>query len=95
MCQDKFPGFYKAIMGKATELICFLMKSVNPEYYQEYRDVLDALFSDHKVISGDQDLFSLFALGINFHTQRHLDGRDNKGGMAGLVFLGKYMEVRL
>ncbi|KAK6855582.1 hypothetical protein PG995_007733 [Apiospora arundinis] len=85
-----FKGFCRSVLGRCSDVIRFLVENLDPEYYALCRAVYDQLPEDDRVATTDKDFLSLFALGINGHTQRHRDTNDIAGGMAGLMTLGDY-----
>lgn len=85
------PDFHKSVFGKASDTIEFMVKLLDPEYLEDCQKIFEHLPENSKVrTSSTRDFLSLFALGINGHTQRHRDESDIKGGLAGLVTLGTY-----
>ncbi|KAK8084409.1 hypothetical protein PG997_005680 [Apiospora hydei] len=89
--------FYKAVFGKASDVFRFLMQKLDPEYYAHCVEIFEQLpDNDVKVRTREEgeekekDFCSMFALGINGHTQRHMDQGDIKGGLAGLLTVGNY-----
>jgi hypothetical protein len=67
-----------------------MFKPLDPDHFQECRDVFDNLPENQRVSTCDNNFLSLYALGINAYTQRHRDTNDIAGGLAGLFTLGKY-----
>ncbi|RYP09333.1 hypothetical protein DL764_001380 [Monosporascus ibericus] len=51
------PAFQKAVLGKTTEIIRFLLSSLDPDLYQEYREVLDNVPEEQKVRHKDLNDF--------------------------------------
>lgn len=90
MCRSLFPQFCKAALGKATSVIRFLVKPLDPEHYADCVEILKNLPPDEKIQTDEEDFMSLFAMGVNGYTQRHKDINDISGGMAGLFTLGRY-----
>ncbi|KAK8878818.1 hypothetical protein PGQ11_000112 [Apiospora arundinis] len=89
--------FYPAVFGKASDVFRFLMRRLDPEYYAECVEIFEQLPDDNfkiRTTRGDgveeKDFCSLFAVGINGHTQRHMDQGDIRGGLAGLLTVGNY-----
>ncbi|KAK7942513.1 uncharacterized protein PG986_011626 [Apiospora aurea] len=89
--------FYKAVFGKASDVFRFLMQKLDPDYYAHCVEIFEQLpDNDVKVRTREEgeeeekDFCSMFALGINGHTQRHMDQGDIKGGLAGLLTVGDY-----
>lgn len=92
-CEDLFPDFYKSVMGITGRIIRFLMERLDPSHFQECRDIFSNLEDDRRVPhaeEADANFLTMFALGINPYTQRHVDGNDVAGGLAGLVTVGSY-----
>ncbi|KAK8002150.1 hypothetical protein PG991_014372 [Apiospora marii] len=87
---EVFPGFCESVLGRCSDVIRFLVESLDPEYYAFCRGVYDHIPEQARLKTTDNDFLSLFALGINGYTQRHRDTGDMVGGMAGLVTLGGY-----
>ncbi|KAI0010968.1 hypothetical protein F4779DRAFT_575387, partial [Xylariaceae sp. FL0662B] len=85
-----FPEFLKAVLGKTTCLLGFLMRNLDPNHYQDCRDIVENLPDYFRMRTDEEDFISLFVLGVNGYTQRHSDINDIAGGMAGLVTLGDY-----
>ncbi|KAK8013915.1 hypothetical protein PG990_007211 [Apiospora arundinis] len=89
--------FYPAVFGKASDVFRFLMRRLDPEYYAQCVEIFEQLPDNNVKIRTtrddgveEKDLCSLFALGINGHTQRHMDQGDIRGGLAGLLTVGNY-----
>ncbi|RYP69435.1 hypothetical protein DL771_006087 [Monosporascus sp. 5C6A] len=93
-CRWLFPQFCEGVLGKATEVIRFLVQPLDPEYYSGCVEILKQLPSDQKIKTDDEDFLSLFAVGVNGYTQRHRDVKDIEGGLAGLLTLGRYTGPR-
>jgi hypothetical protein len=89
-CLTLLPRFAKAVFGKASSIIRFMVKLLDEEYYKECVEVFENLPGEHKLSVDTEDWISLFALGINGYTQRHRDVKDIQGGLAGLLTLGRY-----
>ncbi|KAK0748606.1 hypothetical protein B0T21DRAFT_407105 [Apiosordaria backusii] len=90
-----FPDFCLAALGKASQMIRFLVKELDQEYYRDCVEILENIGPRSKIVTtadddGEKDFLSLFALGINGYTQRHKDRNDIAGGLAGLCTLGRY-----
>ncbi|KAI1079809.1 hypothetical protein F5B20DRAFT_153164 [Whalleya microplaca] len=85
-----FKKLCSSVFAKASEMIRFLVETLDPEYYRECLDIVSQLPEDERVKFTDQDFVSLFALGVNPYTQRHRDSNDVSGGLAGLITLGSY-----
>ncbi|CAJ2507255.1 Uu.00g084410.m01.CDS01 [Anthostomella pinea] len=87
-----FPTFARAALGKASAMIRFMIKPLDPAHYSECAEIFANIADGIKVPvdPDDEDIFSLYALGVNGYTQRHRDGNDIKGGLAGLCTLGSY-----
>lgn len=88
-----FPQLYSSVFGKAANIIRFMMERLDPGHYQECRSIFKKLPESVKISTGDRDFLSLFAVGINLHTQRHRDTNDMKGGLASLLTLGNYRGI--
>ncbi|RYP11701.1 hypothetical protein DL767_011022 [Monosporascus sp. MG133] len=84
------PAFQKAVLGKTTEIIRFLLSSLDPGLYQEYCEVWDNVPEEQRVVTNERDFLTLFAVGINGYTQRHKDSNDFFKGVAGLCTFGDY-----
>ncbi|KAK7952418.1 uncharacterized protein PG986_008146 [Apiospora aurea] len=89
-CWPVMPQFMRAVFGTLSDVVRFLMQPLGPDYYQECVEIFAELPDSVKVVTNEQDFCSLFALGVNAHTQRHRDNGDIKGGLAGLATLGNY-----
>lgn len=92
---DLFPLFSKAVLGTATSMFRFLMEPLDPELYDEGKEIWRNLPPDQRITTtrntdGDVDFLSLFAFGVNGYTQRHRDIQDISGGLAGLFSFGDY-----
>lgn len=85
-----FPKFSRAVFGKVSVLIRFLIKPLDAAYYQECVDIFNNIPGDAKMPVDDETFVRLFVLGINGYTQRHRDTRDIQEGLAGLFTLGRY-----
>lgn len=83
--------FQKAVLGKASELIRFLIASLDPDLYSQYCEVWDNMPDDQRITTNERDFLTLFAVGINGYTQRHRDDHDFFKGMAGLCTFGDYV----
>ncbi|KAK5652931.1 hypothetical protein OQA88_9410 [Cercophora sp. LCS_1] len=91
-----FERFAKAVFGKSSELIRFLVEPLNAGHYKECVEVFDNLPKLQRLsVDEKEDWISLFALGINGYTQRHRDIGDVQGGLAGLLTLGRYTAANL
>ncbi|EOO01548.1 hypothetical protein UCRPA7_2941 [Phaeoacremonium minimum UCRPA7] len=90
MCLRLFPRFAKAVFGKTSSIIRFLVQPLDEGYYRECLEVFENLPNDARLPVGEENWISLFALGINGYTQRHRDVGDIQGGLAGLFTLGRY-----
>ncbi|KAJ9148693.1 hypothetical protein NKR23_g5000 [Pleurostoma richardsiae] len=53
-------------------------------------EILKSVDDNIKITTDEEDFLSLFALGVNGHTQRHKDRNDIAGVLAGLCTLGRY-----
>lgn len=84
-----FGEFCRAALAKATTLIRFLLKSLDPKYYEECVEIVSNI-GEEKITTGPEDFLSLFALGVNGYTQRHKGINDIAGGLAGLCTFGDY-----
>ncbi|RYP42693.1 hypothetical protein DL767_000062 [Monosporascus sp. MG133] len=87
---DLFAQFSRAALGKATEMIRFLMKPLDRAYYDEGIQILSSLTEEEKITTSEEDFLSLFALGVNGYTARHADKKDAYLGLAGLCTFGRY-----
>jgi hypothetical protein len=92
---DLFTPFSTAVLGTATKLFRFLMKPLDPDFYEEGKQVWRNLPPEQRITTlgnneGDEDFLSLFAFGVNGYTQRHRDIQDISGGLAGLFSFGDY-----
>ncbi|RYP62923.1 hypothetical protein DL769_007128 [Monosporascus sp. CRB-8-3] len=87
---ELFPQFSRAALGKATEMIRFLMKLLDRAYYDEGIQILSSLAEEEKITTSEEDFLSLFALGVNGYTARHADKKDAHLGLAGLCTFGRY-----
>ncbi|KAI1081826.1 hypothetical protein F5B20DRAFT_588382 [Whalleya microplaca] len=85
-----YPEFLEAVLGTTTSLLGFLMRNLDPNHYQDCRDIIENLPEYYRMRTDEEDFISLFVLGVNGYTQRHSDTNDIAGGMAGLVTLGDY-----
>ncbi|RYP73563.1 hypothetical protein DL770_007753 [Monosporascus sp. CRB-9-2] len=86
-----FPKFAKAVFGKVSDIMRFMIQPLDNGYYKEWVEVFENLPEDATLSVGQlRDWISLFVLGINGYTQRHKDINDFKGGLAGLLTLGNY-----
>ncbi|KAK7978630.1 hypothetical protein PG988_006120 [Apiospora saccharicola] len=85
-----FPWFCKSVLAKASEVIRFLMQSLDPEYYEQCQNIYRQLPKEEAIKTTEDDFLSMFVLGINAHTQRHRDPDDIRGGYAGLFTVGEY-----
>ncbi|KAK8078513.1 hypothetical protein PG996_004683 [Apiospora saccharicola] len=85
-----FPWFCKSVLAKASEVIRFLMQSLDPEYYEQCQNIYRQLPKEEAIKTTEDDFLSMFVLGINAHTQRHRDPSDIRGGYAGLFTVGEY-----
>ncbi|KAK7966495.1 uncharacterized protein PG986_000772 [Apiospora aurea] len=79
-----------ATVGLASEAVRFLFSAMAPDEYAECLDVYKALPGGFKTPLSEPTFSTLFVLGINSYTQRHLDKTDVKFGFASLVGLGSY-----
>jgi hypothetical protein len=85
--------FSRGALTKAAALIRFLVRPLDAAYYQECKEIVANFDTqgDPKLETDDPEPFlSLFAFGVNAHTQRHKDTNDIHGGLAGLCTFGKY-----
>jgi hypothetical protein len=83
--------FSGAVLTKAASMTRFLVKPLNPKYYQDCLDIQANTDDNLKLALDDPEAFiTLFALGVNGYTQRHKDRNDVHGGLAGLCTLGRY-----
>lgn len=85
-----FPDFARAALGMASKMARFLIRPLDPAYYDECVRVFSSLPENARVSTDDEDFISLFALGVNGYTQRHRDVKDIDGGLAGLFSIGDY-----
>lgn len=85
-----FPWFCKSVLNKASEVIRLLVKPLDPDYYETCRTICQNLDDDDRIKTTEDEIMSLFVLGINAYTQRHRDTADIRGGLAGLFTLGQY-----
>ncbi|KAK8135040.1 hypothetical protein PG984_007052 [Apiospora sp. TS-2023a] len=85
-----FPWFCKSVLAKASEVIRFLLKSLDPEYYEQCQEIYRQLPKEEAIKTTEDDFLSMFVLGINAYTQRHRDPSDIRGGYAGLFTVGEY-----
>ncbi|KAK1828768.1 hypothetical protein QBC39DRAFT_374367 [Podospora conica] len=91
-----FRRFARAVLGKTSELIRFLARPLDENYYKECVEIFENLPDISRLSVDDkEDWISLFALGINGYTQRHTDIRDIQGGLAGLFTVGRYTGANL
>lgn len=67
-----------------------LIKPLDPDYYETCQAICQNLNDDDRIKTTDDEIMSLFVLGINAYTQRHRDTADVRGGLAGLFTLGQY-----
>lgn len=87
-----FPKFARAVFGKTSALIRFLIQPLDNDYYRECAEIF-ANLPDSATLKADEkeeDFISLYALGINGYTQRHKDSNDIVSGLVGLFTLGRY-----
>jgi hypothetical protein len=89
-CEELFPDLYAAVFGKATDLARFILEPLDPDKYEQCREVFNNLPESQRLSTGRDDFLSLFALGINPHTQRYRDTNDVAGGESFLLTLGAY-----
>ncbi|KAI3337572.1 hypothetical protein HD806DRAFT_43758 [Xylariaceae sp. AK1471] len=92
---DLFALFSTAVLGTATKMFRFLMKPLDPGFYEEGKEIWRNLPPEQRLTTindtdGDEDFLSLFAFGVNGYTQRHRDIQDISGGLAGLFSFGDY-----
>ncbi|RYP05393.1 hypothetical protein DL764_003818 [Monosporascus ibericus] len=87
---ELFAKFSRAALGKATEMILFLMKPLDRAYYDEGIQILSSLAEEEKITTSDEDFLSLFSLGLNGYSARHADKKDAYLGLAGLCTFGRY-----
>ncbi|KAK8066589.1 hypothetical protein PG997_013336 [Apiospora hydei] len=85
-----FPIFTTKAVGLASEAVRFLFSTMAPDEYAKCLDVYKALPDGFKTRLSEPTFSTLFVLGINSYTQRHLDKTDVKFGFASLVGLGSY-----
>lgn len=85
-----FPEFARAALGITSKITRFLVRPLDPAYYEECVRVFSSLPENARVSTDDEDFISLFALGVNGYTQRHSDVKDIDGGLAGLFSTGDY-----
>ncbi|KAK8137519.1 hypothetical protein PG984_003012 [Apiospora sp. TS-2023a] len=85
-----FPGFCESVFGRCSDVIRFLVETLDPEYYAFCREVYNHIPEQSRLKTTENDFLSLFALGINGYTQRHRDTSDLAGGMAGSMTFGDY-----
>ncbi|KAI0007275.1 hypothetical protein F4779DRAFT_643313 [Xylariaceae sp. FL0662B] len=84
-----FPGLCESVFARVSDGT-YMMQGLEPDYYQECRDIWDQLPEREKLKTGKDDFLSLFVLGVNPYTQRHRDTKDVFGGLTGLLTLGQY-----
>ncbi|KAK5659775.1 hypothetical protein OQA88_986 [Cercophora sp. LCS_1] len=82
--------FCRAAFGKASEMLRFLMKPLDEEYYKECVEMVANVDKEDKFELTDEDFVSSLVLGVNGHIQRRKDSNDIKGGLAGLCTFGNY-----
>ncbi|RYP69894.1 hypothetical protein DL771_005837 [Monosporascus sp. 5C6A] len=90
LSMELFAQFSRAALGKATEMIRFLIKPLDRAYYDEGIQILSSLAEEEKIATSEEDFLSLFALGVNGYTARHADKKDAYLGLAGLCTFGRY-----
>ncbi|KAI8634679.1 hypothetical protein F5Y19DRAFT_485684 [Xylariaceae sp. FL1651] len=78
------------LLSKAANMIRYMARDLDSEYYVECVDILENLPEQEKLKTDEEDFLSLFALGVNAYTQQHRDVGDISGGLAGLITLGNY-----
>ncbi|KAK8032811.1 hypothetical protein PG991_002209 [Apiospora marii] len=71
------PQFMRAVFGTSSDLVRLLMQSLDPGHKRECREIFAGFPEPAKVVmTNEEDFGSLFALGVNAHTQRHRDSGD-------------------
>ncbi|KAI3324321.1 hypothetical protein HD806DRAFT_65333 [Xylariaceae sp. AK1471] len=92
-----FHEFSTVAFGHTSDLVRFLLQSLDPELLQEYVSIWEKAPDYAKLdLKGHGDNFlTLFAVGVNGYTQRHRDAHDVHGGMSGLFTLGRYTGKQL
>jgi hypothetical protein len=92
-----FHGFSTVAFGHTSDLVRFLLQSLDPELLQEYVSIWENAPDYAKLdVKGHGDNFlTLFAVGVNAYTQRHRDTHDVHGGISGLFTLGRYTGKKL
>ncbi|KAK7923133.1 hypothetical protein PG985_007204 [Apiospora marii] len=66
------PQFMRAVFGTSSDLVRLLMQSLDPGHKRECREIFAGFPEPAKVVmTNEEDFGSLFALGVNAHTQRH------------------------
>jgi hypothetical protein len=56
-----FGNFCTAVLGKATNLIRFMVRALDPEYYAECANLVEHLPAQERLRTGEQNFLSLFA----------------------------------
>lgn len=70
MCHRRLPRFARAVFGKNSSIIRFLVNPLDKDYYRECVEIFKNLPDDATlaVDTEAEDWISLFALGINGYT---------------------------
>jgi hypothetical protein len=89
---DIFPRFAEAALGKATEMIRFLMKPLDRAFYEESLQIHSDLDSEEKITTSDEDFLNHFTLGVNGYVGRHRNIKGCTGGLTGICSFGDYLE---
>ncbi len=93
-CWMMMPIFIQAVLGKTSEIVRFLVKSLDEAHYKEcvaaFKNIPGIRHMFNFLPETEENCVSLFVLGINGYTQRHADIKDIQGGLAGLLAMGRY-----
>jgi len=63
---------------QASKITRFMIKPLDPEYYQECVKVFQNLPELARVSKDEEDFISLFAFGVDGYTQRHGDVKEHQ-----------------
>lgn len=63
---------------QASKITRFMIKPLDPEYYQECVKVFQNLPELARVSTDEEDFISLFAFGVDGYTQRHGDVKEHQ-----------------
>ncbi|RYP61581.1 hypothetical protein DL770_009758 [Monosporascus sp. CRB-9-2] len=87
---ELFAQFSRTALGKATEIIQFLIKPLDRAYYNKEIQILSSLAEEEKITTSEENFLSLFTLGVNGYTARHANKNNTYLSLAGLCTFGRY-----